>query len=474
MFHSTDVATRSVLTAPRVRLALLRDMPPDAEVVSALAHIDETDLAPDDAITYLQVVERLASWLAARRNAALVAAAAPEPRVAEFTVLVPDSDEERTLRIADAAREEIAAALRWTHAGAQSQIDTARLLAGPLAATGEALKSGEISAAHVSAMVEHASRLPGHLQGDATERQEFAASCARFEHGVLPTARRFTVSRTRRQANRVVLSIDAEGVLRRRQEALAARDVYVSDQVDGMSVLVARMATEKAHAVLSMLNACAKAAKGRDGHAGRTTAGERRVDALTDLVLNGLPVGCEADGRPAESGQGASSGVRAHLALVIDLPTLLALRNDAHPSDGVVELRGGGAIPAVAVRDLLADADTEVTIRRLITDPVTGHLLDYGRRTYAVPDALREFIVARDRTCRFPGCSRRADRCQVDHVLAWDDGGMTSPGNLGALCVRHHQLKTHAGWRVMTPKLDGACTWTSPQGRTYEHEPPPF
>jgi hypothetical protein len=51
MFHATDVATRSVLTAPRVRLALLRDMPPDADVVSALARVDETDLNSDDAIT---------------------------------------------------------------------------------------------------------------------------------------------------------------------------------------------------------------------------------------------------------------------------------------------------------------------------------------------------------------------------------------------------------------------------------------
>ena len=30
-------------------------------------------------------------------------------------------------------------------------------------------------------------------------------------------------------------------------------------------------------------------------------------------------------------------------------------------------------------------------------------LLDHARRTYQVPQALRDFIVARDRTCRFPG-----------------------------------------------------------------------
>jgi hypothetical protein len=47
------------------------------------------------------------------------------------------------------------------------------------------------------------------------------------------------------------------------------------------------------------------------------------------------------------------------------------------------------------VRDLLADPDVAVTIRRLVTDPLTGHLLDYGRKTYEVPQRLREFLIAR-------------------------------------------------------------------------------
>ena len=37
------------------------------------------------------------------------------------------------------------------------------------------------------------------------------------------------------------------------------------------------------------------------------------------------------------------------------------------------------------VRGLLADPDVAVTMRRLVTDPLTGHLLDYGRKTYAGP-----------------------------------------------------------------------------------------
>jgi hypothetical protein len=167
-------------------------------------------------------------------------------------------------------------------------------------------------------------------------------------------------------------------------------------------------------------------------------------------------------------GDGATSApVRAHLDLVTDLPTFLGL------SDGSVELKGSGPVGVDVLHGLLADPLVAVTMRRLVTDPLTGRLLDYGRRTYAVPQALRDFIVARDRVCRFPGCRRKASLCQLDHAIAWDDGGHTSPANLGALCVRHHQLKTLGGWGITSSHADGSCEWRSPHGRQYEHSPPP-
>jgi hypothetical protein len=140
----------------------------------------------------------------------------------------------------------------------------------------------------------------------------------------------------------------------------------------------------------------------------------------------------------------------------------------------VVEIVGAGPVSIDVVRELLADPDVAITMRRLVTDPATGHLLHYGRRTYQVSDRLREFLTARDQTCRFPGCSRKASRCQMDHAEAWHDGGETNLGNLGALCVRHHQLKTHAGWSIANSHPNGSCSWTSLQGRAYAHEPKPL
>ena len=104
--------------------------------------------------------------------------------------------------------------------------------------------------------------------------------------------------------------------------------------------------------------------------------------------------------------------------------------------------------------------------RRFITDPITGALLDFGRESYEPPQPLVDFLLARDRTCRFPGCRAPARLADIDHAQSWESGGATSAQNLGALCRRHHRLKTHGGWQLES-KSDGSCVWTSPEGKNY-------
>jgi hypothetical protein len=280
------------------------------------------------------------------------------------------------------------------------------------------------------------------------ERAAFDDACARLQQRVLPTACRGTLAMTRRAVTRAVLTIDAAGEERRRREARCTRDVYIVDELSGISTLVARLASEQAHAVMAAVHA---AAAGGDA----STAGERRAQALAALVRGG-----------GGDGPGA---IEVRLDVVVGLDQLLG----DDPS-GAVELRGCGSVSMGVLCALLGDRDTTATMRRLVVDPWSGQLLDVGRRTYAVPDRLREYIVTRDRRCRFPSCGRRADRCQIDHALAWHDGGATSPANLGALCVRHHQLKTLGGWQIVDSRPDGSCTWVSPRGRRYDHDPPPF
>jgi hypothetical protein len=76
-------------------------------------------------------------------------------------------------------------------------------------------------------------------------------------------------------------------------------------------------------------------------------------------------------------------------------------------------------------------------------------------------------VIARDRTCRFPTCTRQARRCDLDHVIRWADGGVTTENNLHCLCPRHTRPKTTpAGTPPSNP--DRTVTWTSPTGKTTE------
>jgi hypothetical protein len=294
---------------------------------------------------------------------------------------------------------------------------------------------------------------------DAGETAEFTAACEQLQRRVLPVAARASMVIVRACARRAALAIDAEGEARRRREAKCTRDVWISGDVDGMSLLIARMTTEHAHALKTQIDAAGfDRAYSVDARPG-LTIGEHRIEALAAMILGG------------EGADGGSAPVTAHINVTIPLPMLLGLQVDL--VDGQADLAGEGPVPGTVIRELLQDPACAVTMRRLVTDPITGHLLDYGRKTYDVPSRLRDYIIARDRTCRFPGCNRRADLSQIDHAIPYGDGGETNPANLGALCTRHHQLKTLAGWDITKTRPDGTCRWRSPNGRTFEGGPEP-
>lgn len=66
-------------------------------------------------------------------------------------------------------------------------------------------------------------------------------------------------------------------------------------------------------------------------------------------------------------------------------------------------------------------------------------ILDFGRKVRLFSGALRDAICARDRFCTHLGCEIPARRCQIDHVVEWDDGGATQHRNGRAKCSFHHR-----------------------------------
>ncbi len=482
MLNGLDLFTCS----PRELLAELETLEPGLLAMSMLASLDRSALTPDDAVMFLMVHDRVAAWWASLQAEALVAAADPLPRVEEFPVRDADGDVMRTVAIEDAIRSEIAVGLRWSEAHAHERIATARLLNAALPSTLRALAAGQITERHAHVMADAAARLPGAGSTDPEEMAVFARAAAELEQRVLPAASRGTVPATRAAANRAVLAIDAEGQQRRRERAKARRDVWITPVEDGMSLLMALLTTEHAVAAYEQINARAHAASSVEqddasGHVGDAVGtpgepdvlgasiGERRAAALLALLC---PAAAAAPTRtptcaPARESSGARPGqVAARIDVVVGLDTLLG--QDQEP----IRVNGHD-LPATALAGLADVPGLAVTIRRLLTDPVDGTVRELGKAHYVPSAALRAFLVARDQTCRFPGCNRRAARCQIDHAVPWESGGPTSAGNLGALCLRHHQLKTHAGWRITVSRDDGSCSWQSPAGRNYEREPRP-
>lgn len=95
-----------------------------------------------------------------------------------------------------------------------------------------------------------------------------------------------------------------------------------------------------------------------------------------------------------------------------------------------------------------------------------GHALDDYR-----PSADdRERVALRDRSCVFPYCTRRADRCDCDHIVPHARGGPTCPCNLAPSCRHHHRLKTHAGWRY-TMIEPGVYLWLDRHGQRFLRTP---
>jgi hypothetical protein len=213
-----------------------------------------------------------------------------------------------------------------------------------------------------------------------------------------------------------------------------------------MSELWALLPAEGAAALKTAIDALAARVQPDDPR----SADQRRADALVQLGIEGL-AGESCGELPSRQ------RIRPAVQVTVALSTLLEL--DEQPG----ELDGHGPIPAALARRIAADRSG--TWRRLVTDPL-GRLIDYGRGTYRPPTDLAEHVIARDQSCRFPHCNRTARHCEIDHRIAWSDGGHTNESNLHVLCARHHHLKHETAWQVQRLP-NGDTRWTSPFGRRY-------
>ncbi|WP_039795199.1 HNH endonuclease signature motif containing protein [Amycolatopsis alba] len=251
----------------------------------------------------------------------------------------------------------------------------------------------------------------------------------------------------RKAANHAAMMADRDGAGKRVERHRAGRRLSIRQGETGVaSIEVEDGPAEKVAAAYTRIDREARALK--TGEETRTLD-QLRADVAFDLLL---------------SGQGGKSE-RTEVFLYMDLNTYLGL-ND-HPA----ELAGHGHIPASLARHIAGGPDT--VLRRIITDPLSGQVLDLGRDRYRPTAGLDEFVRVRDRECRRPGCHRIAQACDLDHSVPWQHGGHTADTELVDLCRRDHRLKDEPGWNYRLAS-DGTLTITTPTGKSYDSTPPPL
>ena len=104
--------------------------------------------------------------------------------------------------------------------------------------------------------------------------------------------------------------------------------------------------------------------------------------------------------------------------------------------------------------------------------PITRGSCDHAHAEtgYRPSRTLQHLVRARSARCTAPGCGRPAARCDLDHTLPWDQGGITCECDLAPLCRHHHKCKQAQGWHLEQPE-PGVLRWQTPSGRTYATKP---
>lgn len=199
------------------------------------------------------------------------------------------------------------------------------------------------------------------------------------------------------------------------------RSLTVKPVGDGMAQLTALLPEVRMRQVT---NSISQAAGKPCEHDQRTTA-QRMADGLVQLTVahakgevkggREKPTILITIGAEAYAGQGEGAGYTAH----------------------------GDRVPAHVVRMLAEDA----VLQRVLT--IGTEILELGREVRYATEAQYRALVVRDGGCRWPGCRIPAGWCDIDHLLAWEDGGRSDLDNLVMWCRHHHTEKHRPGVQVL-------------------------
>jgi len=347
----------------------------------------------------------------------------------------------------EAVAAEVGAELGISRARASAQMNYGLELLERLPRLGDAFAGGEVDFRVIALAVFRTALI--------TDPEVLAAMDARLA-GKAPQWNTLSRARIAEAIDWWVRDLDpaAERVARR---SAADRHIEIGPGRDGLAEFWGAVRVPEAAALDRRLDQLAATVCRDDSRSKR----QRRADALVALAAeqSALPCDCGSPECPVR-GDGAEAG---SAQLVIHVLAEQTTISDGGTAPGY--LPGYGVVPAEMVRELA----TRARLNPLVP---AGELKAESR--YRPSAALAAFIRARDLCCRFPGCDKPAEVCDIDHTIPYRVGGPTHPSNLSLKCRAHHLLKTfwsgQNGWREKQFS-DGTIVWTSPSGRRYATTP---
>ena len=322
----------------------------------------------------------------------------------------------------------------------------------------EALRRGEASTAQAGIICDAVDTLPSS-----------PALRARGEQALLEEARRLNATELARTARHLADVIDPDRTERRDETALAreeraahtGRFLSVTEDGAGGVRIKGGGSTEDGAVLRAALLPLTKPAPavdpdtpGCEVETDPRDHGARMFDALVELAQHAL----DTDRTPT------SHGARPRVAITVDLQSLVTGLGADPRAEALTD--DGQRLSVAAVRRLACDA--ELIPVCLGTD---GEVLDVGRAARLVTPALWRALVARDRHCTFPGCTRPPVMCHAHHIVHWADGGKTSLDNLVLVCGEHHRVLHHTPWEVRLHRDDRRPEYLPPRRGTSQ-EPP--
>jgi Domain of unknown function (DUF222) len=349
--------------------------------------------------------------------------------------------EEWAVDTEEAVTAEVAAALRISQGLAGSRLRYARAMRERLPRVAEVFKAGDIDQRMFQTIVYRTDLI--------TDRDVLAAVDAQLAVAV-PRWPSMTQGRLATHIGKIVGKADTDA-LRQRRQRHAEREVWFAELDGGLSQINGTMVTPEAHALEKRLNRLAATVCEHDPRSRH----QRRADALGALAAGADRLGCRC-GRPDCRAGKRPAGTPVIIHVIAEQSTL-----EGHHTTPASEVGADQLIPAELLAELAHSAKMLPLIHPADAAPEPG---------YVPSKALTDFVRCRDLTCRWPGCDKPANDCDLDHTIPYADGGPTHASNLKCYCRTHHLVKTFWGWGDQQLP-DGTVILTSPAGHTYVTTP---